>query len=477
MMQTTRAKVRPGAHRTRRPAAFVRALLVLALASAWSGLASPAQAQDALMATGRVVEAETGSPVRNARVVAPPGPTGWSESVRTDAEGRFRIPVPSRLPAVRVSKAGFVDARRTLQPEGDTLIVMTRGAALTIHVVDAAFVPRRARITMTTVRDFGGNPMAIAGVSTDERGVLRVGNLSAGEYALGIGGGLSIRLPGPLTTLTDEQLAQAREQASRAMAAPGRHSVDLAQMVTLLPGEEASVFLVDLSPAPSGPTEAPGQAAGRGEISGRIADQFGDPVYQAVVLLLEPRVGEKDAVSLAVRATVTSDDRGMFRIGAVPPGTYYVFTRGERTSPEDAHVFFPGRISVGEAQPIDVADGATVTGIDIRLAPSLGVRLMGNVLDSTGRALPRATVELRGVDGSGLPVVARSSATDPAGRFEFRNVPPGQYTLEVNPRRQVLARILLEPDKPLPTPETGSATVRVGSAPPQRVTVRTAPAP
>ncbi len=70
-------------------------------------------------------------------------------------------------------------------------------------------------------------------------------------------------------------------------------------------------------------------------------------------------------------------------------------------------------------------------------------RLTGSVLDPTGLPIPNATVTVKG-EATGI---AFTATTSPAGAFHVADVPPGEYSIEVNAasfRRQILRRFKVD---------------------------------
>src|SRR5262249_55052353 len=65
-----------------------------------------------------------------------------------------------------------------------------------------------------------------------------------------------------------------------------------------------------------------------GGISGRVVDQYGEPVESAIIQLVYSRVvaGRKTVNSWGFART---DDRGDYHFGPLPGGTYYLVVSGE----------------------------------------------------------------------------------------------------------------------------------------------------
>ena len=100
-------------------------------------------------------------------------------------------------------------------------------------------------------------------------------------------------------------------------------------------------------------------------------------------------------------------------------------------------------------------------------------RVVGRVVDASGRAIPGLTVDLTlpaGLD-DGSPGPERLHAlTDARGRFEIARVPPGRFVLGVNTRRDGEGR-LIEPRFFHPGVEALAAATRVTLTAGQRVTL------
>ena len=151
--------------------------------------------------SGRVVDADTATPLRNARVAAVPEQGDEPDPVLTDADGRFRIvSLPSGRYSLVASKPGYVSlrygARRALDPpqpidvsgEMPPLdIRLPRGAALSGRLFDELGDPIpdvrvTAGVVVHTIASVRMTPVRSA--DTDDRGEYRIAGLPAGTYVV-----------------------------------------------------------------------------------------------------------------------------------------------------------------------------------------------------------------------------------------------------------------------------------------------------
>ena len=216
-----------------------------------------------------------------------------------------------------------------------------------------------------------------------------------------------------------------------------------------------------------------------GEIRGLVLDEFGEPVERAMVLLLRVNTGNGSPPTVSRAGGGMSDDRGRYRIPRVPAGTYRLLTTGEIMAPGEAHMFYPGVVSLSDAGALQVSDGELVEGIDLRFNPTLGVAVSGTVVESNGRPRSGGNVELEGVESSGLPVERRNARVTQFGTFEFLNVAPGEYTISIRstpvaPVPQVVNGQVVR-DRPGGSRESGSVRITVPKVPPDDIVIRTAP--
>jgi hypothetical protein len=177
-----------------------------------------------------------------------------------------------------------------------------------------------------------------------------------------------------------------------------------------------------------------------GVISGRIYDEFGDPVAGARVQVLRQRLSAQGRRELTpTGAADQTDDTGAFRVFALPPGNYYV-TAVLRTgavdtspieSPATAPTYYPGTTTLAGAQRISVGPGEEQVNINFPVPPVRVVRVSGTLLTSTGAPPSGAQVSLRSTVDSGpmTYAVGNFGVVRQGGAFTIVNVPPGSYTL------------------------------------------------
>src|SRR5687768_1431236 len=189
-----------------------------------------------------------------------------------------------------------------------------------------------------------------------------------------------------------------------------------------------------------------------GAIAGRILDDSGEPLEQTRVQALRVRMVEGRKRLQPAGPVDLTDDTGAFRLYGLAPGNYYVSaTPREPTEPlsrpdspgwafrSTLTNYYPGTVSLGEAQPITVGVGGEARA-DMQLGPTRGVLVAGIVLDSKGAPAGDAQISLQsqivsmGVSAvlSGPPPLMVSTHAEPDGTFTLPNVPPGPYMLQAS---------------------------------------------
>jgi hypothetical protein len=181
-------------------------------------------------------------------------------------------------------------------------------------------------------------------------------------------------------------------------------------------------------------------------ITGTIIDDWGDPVEGLSVQAWRLGISEgRPVVQPAETARARrTDDRGTYRIYGLLPGTYYVVAIDEASGEvvsnlglkAKARRYAPGTPSLAQAAPLRVDRGQELSGVNIRWEPLRGARIGGIARLSTGEPV-NGTALLMVSTPPGAPVsFPQAASIGSGGTFEFRDVPPGEYVVQVLAKRQ-----------------------------------------
>ena len=179
-----------------------------------------------------------------------------------------------------------------------------------------------------------------------------------------------------------------------------------------------------------------------GTLTGRVLDELGDPVQGVSVQLLQIRyqAGRRRLVGAGGTSRVT-DDTGRYRVYGFPPGRYIVSAAiGDVASadvPGYARSYFPGTPNASEAQFVSIGLSQEVAGVDFSMARTRTALVAGTLLNAAGLPTTGGSVRLmtsqRSVSATSVSIGARLMSN---GRFEFPNVTPGQYIIQVDRGRK-----------------------------------------
>ena len=204
-----------------------------------------------------------------------------------------------------------------------------------------------------------------------------------------------------------------------------------------------------------------------GVISGRIIDEFGDPVPDAMVTTMRQAwLNGRRRLQTTGRVAQTND-LGQFRLYGLPPGEYYVSAslrnsemlaieaalggvRGESgasgSQPASGYAptYYPGTTSAANAQRIQVTVGQEAQNTDFALAPVRLARISGAVMGSDGKPLEGAMVTATPLNRSGeigisMIGMGANGRASKDGAFTINGVAPGEYTLNVRSVRFLTA--------------------------------------
>jgi uncharacterized GH25 family protein len=177
----------------------------------------------------------------------------------------------------------------------------------------------------------------------------------------------------------------------------------------------------------------------QGAVSGQVVDEDGDPVPNAMA------TASKFSFATGHRKLQPADngmtnDRGEFRLGKLPAGSYYLSAEmigidamgsvppaPKDGSPETGYVgtYFPGTTDIQQAQAVEVKPAGDVGGFVIHLQKSRVVRVKGTLAGPDGKPLKSAQIML--MSGARPGSMRMSMVNDPEGKFEIANVAPGAY--------------------------------------------------
>jgi hypothetical protein len=179
-------------------------------------------------------------------------------------------------------------------------------------------------------------------------------------------------------------------------------------------------------------------------VTGRVTDEFGDPVAQAHVMVMRYQSFQGQRRLVPTGFGDQTDDTGAYRVYGVAPGDYYVsatvraqgFADASSDTTGYAPTYYPGTGNVAEAQRIAVRLGQEVQNISFPLLPTRTSRITGSVIDSQGRPVSNGFVMMQeSIESSGpgvMMMMRGGGRVRPDGSFTISNVSPGSYSLIVN---------------------------------------------
>lgn len=380
--------------------------------------------------SGRVVVADSGAPVRRARVVAAGGRR--PHATTTDDLGRYQITgLGGGAYTVTVTKAGFVDAafgqRRPLgagtplqlsdaQQLTRVDIYMPRGGVITGHVRDEAGEPvARARVAAQRFAYVRGERQLVGAGSdeTDDRGRFRVFGLPPGDYFVSATLAASERTG----LLLDALAARGRG------ALPGRPAV----------APQSTGYAPTYYPGTTTPSEA-------GPLKLAPSQELGGVDFQLQLVPLA-----------TVRGTIAGTDGMVFLL---PDDGRGFRTMSSRTSVRQDSTFAITDVAPGKytlVASVDAPDGGTrmavqpvvVSGEDVvvSLVPAAGARLRGTVtLESSGTPAPPSfqgfRVSAQRADPlPPIPRMGRPARVTDGGAFTLTDVLPGRCVIQATGTR------------------------------------------
>ena len=174
-----------------------------------------------------------------------------------------------------------------------------------------------------------------------------------------------------------------------------------------------------------------------GAITGRVTNATGEPLISVQVNTMMTRDAEGNPVRGGGGRTRFTDDRGVYRIYGLQPGTYVVFTRSSFSGPYpspydlDTPTFHPS--STREtATEVTVTGGGEVSGVDIRYRGDTGHVISGVVTGGGGSPSPYVSVSVSLTNAAGGAYIGASNTVrrdDGTTGFAIHGVPDGAYEI------------------------------------------------
>jgi hypothetical protein len=177
-----------------------------------------------------------------------------------------------------------------------------------------------------------------------------------------------------------------------------------------------------------------------GVITGRVLNGVGEPVIAATVTAQRVRDAEGKAVQSTTGSgrPVQTDDRGVYRIYGLLPGSYLVVVNGGagfttfRASPYDGDtpVYYPASTR-DTASEVQVASGAAASGIDIRYRSEPGHIISGKLTGALegSRGFSGVNITLRQPGSGSVVANGFSDVTGASQTYSLRGIPDGEYEI------------------------------------------------
>lgn len=345
-------------------------------------------------------------------------------------------PMPANA-AVVVNSRMMSNVAPTPEPPKSTI----RGRVI---YADTGRPVRRAGLMLLPAKSLGGRGRENAGV-TNERGEFEIKDVVEGRYFV------SVSTPGVLTPFSlltsfgrmnggDDSSAMANvAKEFQEIAVNGINDIDTTIVVKRGAAITGRIMYAD----------------GETAIGARVEVlRKKDGEYSAIV----PNMSEIFGAIFGGSGGLKTDDRGVFRIAGLPAGEYIVrvienVSHSGRGSGRDDEImamsginptsmvstYYPNTEDVKKAEVLKIELGQEQTEVNITI-PERDLRnLSGTVVNKATRApVKNARVSLKSNDDvnslfASMPEFGAKNETDAQGRWSYKELPAGKYTLTVEP--------------------------------------------
>ena len=175
-----------------------------------------------------------------------------------------------------------------------------------------------------------------------------------------------------------------------------------------------------------------------GVITGRVVDEFGDPVSDVMVSVQRYQFMQGRRRLMPAGRNGMTNDVGEFRLFAIPPGQYYLSATlrnmmgfGAESDDRSGYspTYFPGTPNVAEAQRVTIRVGQILSDINMALVPTRTAKISGTAVDSQGR--PMSGMVMAVPKGEFMGMFGPPAQIRPDGSFSIGGLSPNTYTVQV----------------------------------------------
>ena len=174
-----------------------------------------------------------------------------------------------------------------------------------------------------------------------------------------------------------------------------------------------------------------------GVITGRVVDAEGRPMVEEWVQIFNAA----DNSNVYQPNNSSTDDRGVYRIYGVRPGSYRVAAgRGEdsfQSGPPRPYrrTYHPSVNEPSQATVVEVTEGGETKDVDITFTSRVTTyKATGRLVDGeTGQPVPGASYGITRYEERGTSSMGWGAVTNARGEFKLENLSPGKYSVSLSP--------------------------------------------